>query len=536
MFEKLIIFFIFTVLILISCNDAQLNDNDIADDDFIEDSHEEDDDCLDDDKNSYCDPNPCFEIEWSDGNCIEKNGGFECGCSEMFIWSGTACEGKTREVSCTGLPENTSWNSVEKITQKWTGTSWEPSEIGIFNMEESSTHCYFKCDGEYGWEDEEGLCKIKWESIATGIAHTCGIKKGRLYCWGNGYFGTLGNGELFTPSSSASPVRVLFDRDVVTKKDTLWLSVAAGIDHTCGILKNGEIYCWGSNEFSQLGDGTSGRNESKASPVRVLIEDGGTFVKISTKRSHTCAINTDGELYCWGKNQFGYLGDGTTVSRRYPAKIGEEIGPWKDVATGDIHTCGVTMAGELYCWGYNIRGQLGLGVNVKKSYFPSKVNEETDWSSVAAGFAHTCAVKSGGELFCWGANDKGQIGDDGGNCPEDYNVCSDRYAPVQIATEQKWSLVIAGHQNNFAESTDGDFFVWGSNRNYALNNSEDEYFSSPQNTNKSWETAALGGDNTLYACGIDKNKDLYCWGGNFIGQLGNGTKESTSEPIMVTVQ
>ena len=185
MSEKLIVFFIFTLVILFSCNNTQSNDNDIADDDFIEDRCEEDNNYHDDenDHNSYCDPNPCPEVEWSDGSCIEKNDGFECGCSDMFIWNGTICEGKTREISCTGLPENTSWNSAEKITQKWTGKSWEPSEVGSFSMEESSTHCYFKCSDEYGW-----LRSIDDHRCTAGVGRSWVPEKCRQFVF-HGSFG-----------------------------------------------------------------------------------------------------------------------------------------------------------------------------------------------------------------------------------------------------------------------------------------------------------------------------------------------------------
>ena len=477
-----------------------------------------------------CDSNPCADVDWSNGECKEISDGYECGCNENHTWNGTDCEGNTRTVQCTGLPENASWNSTEEITQKWTaGSYWDPSEIGLYSLIESTDHCRFKCNEGLEWNSAS--CELKWEMVALGAGHTCGIKNGRLYCWGNAYLGKLGNGDV--KDYRTKPVQVLFDPETVSKKDSLWKNVSAGTGHTCGILQNGELYCWGDNELSQIGDGT---NENRAFPVRILAQGDHKFVKISTRYEHTCAINSLGDLYCWGSNEFGYLGDGTDVDRRYPVKIGEDIGPWIDVSAGGAHTCAINSNGELYCWGTNGRGQFGNGSTVFKSLSPVKVNEDTDWKVVATGGVHTCAIKENGELYCWGGNDNGEVGD-GNTCPDDWDFCADRYSPVHIAGDYKWSYISIGYQNSAAKREDGLFFVWGKNDYYSLGDGTDLDQSLPVEMRNKWESVVMGGswNYGLHTCAIDGQRDLYCWGINLSGQLGIGTTEDSTKPVKVNI-
>lgn len=508
MFNKKLTAFTFAVLCLISCEKEKQEPEEIAD---------------------VCEPNPCVDVDWSNGECEKTSDGYKCGCNENHTWNGTGCKGNTRTFSCSGLPENASWNSTEEITQKWTGSYWDPSETGVYSLVESSEYCRFKCSSGYGWED--GACVLKWEMVALGAGHTCGIRNGKLYCWGNAYLGKLGNGDV--RDYRTKPVQVLFDREIVTKKDSLWKSVSAGTGHTCGILQNGELYCWGDNERSQIGDGT---NENRPLPVRILAQEDHTFVKISTRDEHTCAINSLGDLYCWGINDVGCLGDGTDVDRRYPVKIGEEIGPWIDVSAGGAHTCAINSNGKLYCWGLNSRGQFGNNSHVFKSLSPVKVNEETDWKIIATGGIHTCAIKENGELYCWGGNDNGEVGD-GNICPADFDFCADRYSPVHISDDHKWSYISIGYQNNAAKSEDGIFFVWGKNRNYALGNGNDIDQPFPVEMKNKWETVVMGGswNYGLHTCAIDEQKDLYCWGINLSGQLGIGTTTDSAKPVKVEI-
>ncbi|MGI6393503.1 MAG: RCC1 domain-containing protein [bacterium] len=509
MFKIRWLFFILSLLILNSCEKENLPVEEIID---------------------LCEPNPCSDIEWSNGECLNILEGYECGCVENFKWNGSDCEGETRVVSCMGLPENGLWNSADEITQQWSGDKWEPSETGTYSHVESTEYCRFRCNIGYGWEN--GACVLKWEMVALGAGHTCGIKNSSLFCWGNAYRGKLGNGDI--KDYRTKPVQVLFDPEIISKKDGLWKSVSAGTGHTCGILHNGELYCWGDNEWSQIGDGT---NEDRPFPVRILAQEDIKFVKISTRYEHTCAINSTGELFCWGKNDLGALGDGTEVDRKHPVKIGENIGQWVDVSAGGAHTCAINSNGELYCWGLNSRGQFGNNSHVFKSLSPVKVNEETDWKMIATGGVHTCAIKENGKLYCWGGNDRGEVGD-GNVCPEGYDFCADRYSPVLIEANHKWSYISIGYRNNAAKREDGLFFVWGKNDYYSLGDGTDIGRPFPVEMKKnSWETVTLGGswNYGLHTCAIDEQKDLYCWGTNLSGQLGTGTTNDRKVPSKVEI-
>jgi hypothetical protein len=177
--------------------------------------------------------------------------------------------------------------------------------------------------------------------------------------------------------------------------------VGAGWGHTCAIKQDGSLWCWGRNDYGQLGDGT---NTDKTTPVQITSE----VSSVALGGDHTCAVKTDGSLWCWGNNDFGQLGDGTNTSRTTPVQITSGV---SSVALGLHHTCAVKTDGSLWCWGVNWYGQLGDGTNTDKT---TPVQITSGVSSVALGRGHTCAVKTDGSLWCWGVNASGQLGDGGG--------------------------------------------------------------------------------------------------------------------------
>lgn len=232
-----------------------------------------------------------------------------------------------------------------------------------------------------------------WTTAATEI-HTCAIRiGGTLWCWGHGYYGGLGNGETL-------------DRSLPTQVGTAtrWSAIHVGLYHSCGI-NDGRLYCWGRNSSGQLGTGSLTATEA-LSPVQVGT--GVSWESIGGGLSHTCAIDRSGALYCWGGNSGGQLG---TVSgwSSIPVRVGSAA--WRGVSGGAAHTCGVASDSSLWCWGDNRYGQLGLGYDSGTQILPTRVGSSADWQGVRAGSYSTCATKIGGSLWCWGQNEKGQLGD-----------------------------------------------------------------------------------------------------------------------------
>lgn len=242
------------------------------------------------------------------------------------------------------------------------------------------------------------VTSARWERVATGLGHTCAIRRdGSLHCAGEGSQGRLGLGD---DASRASFTRVGEDAD--------WQEISAGHVSTCGIRTDGTLWCWGGNDGGQLGLGDT---TERLSPTRVGAEIG--WAQVSVRREHACAIGAGGVLFCWGENSRGELGLGDTESRFVPtAVVG---GPWASVSTGGSpltgggFTCATTTTDELWCWGANDDGQLGDGT-LEDARTPTRSAEPSGWASVSAGAVHACGVRSDGRLFCWGEGGGGQTG------------------------------------------------------------------------------------------------------------------------------
>ena len=281
-------------------------------------------------------------------------------------------------------------------------------------------------------------------TVSTGGSHTCGIIETRLYCWGLNDDGQLADGTRITHHiPTATGVGPWGVGTVITggshtcaylesspwdfdDETGCWGSnaegqlggpngnppayvIAAGDAHTCGIVwgVSTALYCWGSNKNGQLGAGTVGQ----FSPVPFRVGSFFENVAVSAGRSHTCANLTVGGssgLFCWGLNDDGQVGDGTTIQRSSPALVSGGGGPFTSVTGGGSHTCALTAAGAAYCWGRNDHGQLGDGTTTMRTS-PVLVAGGLTFVSLSAGGSHTCGVTVGG-TYCWGANGSGQLG------------------------------------------------------------------------------------------------------------------------------
>jgi alpha-tubulin suppressor-like RCC1 family protein len=240
------------------------------------------------------------------------------------------------------------------------------------------------------------------QAIAAGAFHTCAaLSDGSAWCWGQNDYGQLGDG---TNNQSYTPVQVADATGVGTIANVQ--SIATGAYHTCAALSDGSAWCWGQNTQAQLGDGS---NNSSNTPVQVLGAGGmGTLtdvVEIAAGWWRTCALLTGNTLWCWGQ---GPLGDGTTGSISHPVQVG--LAQTSSPAVGHGHSCALVASGTAAaCWGDSVVGQLGDG-QWAHSDLPVTVASLTNIADIAAGELHTCAALNGGDLLCWGSNDNGQLG------------------------------------------------------------------------------------------------------------------------------
>ena len=388
-----------------------------------------------------------------------------------------------------------------------------------------------------------------WQTLALGTSHACGTRgAGELYCWGSRKFhraepvpisiddqlkdiaGGRNFGCAVDESSevlcwgSAENGRLGIGENAVGQQEphpieqTPTKTVSTGV-HSCSISDDGQLYCWGHNHWGQLGVGDREDHYEPAGPV--TNEDEVAWASVSTSPSHSCGIDVEGGLWCWGSNQFDQL---TSVSpdgySETPLRIADGD-DWSDVAAGEVHTCAVRADGELYCWGYNVYGQLGLGEEQLSEVIdlPTRVGEESDWVAVTTYMGHTCALREFGSLWCWGYRNHGALG---------LGEVTAQATPAQVVhpdeenvSELGWKHVETGLSHTCAIDVLDRLWCWGSNNFGRLGLGDQTNRNTPHHVapGTTWQTISLG-DNQTY--GIDKELRAWAWGRAMDGELGDG--------------
>jgi alpha-tubulin suppressor-like RCC1 family protein len=362
-------------------------------------------------------------------------------------------------------------------------------------------------------------------SVTVGADHVCALTDGGdVYCWGSNEFGQLGIGSA-DKTPHTKPERVIGNIRFTT--------IAAGLTHTCGLVRGGEVFCWGANDSAQLGDGTIKNN-----PLPIRVAGDLKFKAIGPGGTHTCAVAVDGVGYCWGGNWHGQLGvgnrDGDAAAPccyRVPTPIRTDI-RFTSVVAGGIDSCGVAIDGKAYCWGSPQEGRLGTGAadaanksadktvpiavvgdvafkNViprafhtcglsstdgvfcwggnifeMESAVPRRIGPSTEFVTVSTGLIHDCALSRDGTAYCWGQNGNGQIGD---------GTTHGAAMPQRVATDRRFSAITAG--GNVFVAQPGDVAMWG------------------------------------FTCALAKDgESISCWGDNRHGALGNGSTDRALTP------
>ena len=299
-------------------------------------------------------------------------------------------------------------------------------------------------------------------------------------------------------------------------------SIDGGGVHTCALASNGGVKCWGRNNYGQLGNGNTADSNV---PVDVSGLSSGISA-ISAGNYHTCAVLTSGGVKCWGWNGYGELGNGNTADSNVPVNVSGLSFGIASIFAGGYHTCALTSSGGIKCWGRNNCGQFGNG-NKTDSNVPVDVSGlSSGISAISAGRYHTCALTSDGGVKCWGDNYSGQLGN-GNN--------TDSNVPVDVSgLSSGVSAISAGDYHTCALSS-GGVKCWGYNEYGQLGNGNNTDSNVPVDVSGlSSGVSAISAGGYGHTCGLLTSGGVKCWGRNNYGQLGNGNNTDSNVPVDVS--
>lgn len=348
-------------------------------------------------------------------------------------------------------------------------------------------------------------------ALDAWLTHTCSVTDGQLRCWGNNDQSQLGLGDA---ESRDRPTRVGSFND--------WLSVSTGERHTCGLRAPGVLYCFGENDSGELG---LGHTTSRSSPEP--IEADVLFRSVSCGGESCCALDENRALRCWGDNLEGKPGladpyGSPDVTR--PTKV--DPGPFLTLDVGQGHVCAIRMSGELLCWGRNSMGETGTRSEDPQLRSPTRVGEDADWITVSASQHHSCGVREGGTLYCWGLNEHFELAAPDGMAT---------YAtPVPVQPDVTWAEVSVGWFHTCAVTRESQLYCWGRAIEGQLGQggSEDPVpIPTAIATLASPSLLTLG---SFHTCAMIEASVPSCWGANDAGQLGVGDRERRHMPELLS--
>ena len=354
-------------------------------------------------------------------------------------------------------------------------------------------------------------------AVSAGGEHSCGvIRTGAAYCWGSDAGGQLG-----TRAAENSPIPVRVD------SDRAFVQISAGGSHTCAIDSGGELFCWGNNNFGQLGN-----NTTVTLPFPVIHNLQLRFANVTSGARHSCAWTAAGTTYCWGAGGQGQLGAGRFVSELAPVQVSGNV-RFSIVSAGVGHTCGLALDGTPYCWGNNDYGQLGNG-NIDNQSVPAAVSISTKFIDISAGENHSCGVDTQGIAYCWGASLYGELGT---TVIEPGAPAATR--PQQVFGGNRYLRISAGRGFTCAIVSNSGVQCWGRGLEGQLGNGQTQNWNTPQGVSTGFRefgslTISAGG--LTHACALTRQNAVFCWGRGQQGQLGNATVSYSPMPIRISTQ
>jgi len=349
-----------------------------------------------------------------------------------------------------------------------------------------------------------------FKQLVAGFVHTCALsEEGAALCWGSNDYSQLGAATTATCGGrpcSIDPVPVAGGRRYET--------IAAGWVTTCGVTAEGAGWCWGGGPFAgrgYLGDGQLSRS---LAPVRIATDS--AIASVTLGDGHACALTAGGTALCWGQNSLGQVGDGTTEDRPLPVAVAPRR-TFRSLTAGAYHTCGVTTDGATLCWGDNRWGQLGVGPvpfgmgQAREMPTPVQVPSGVRFTTVSAGWQHSCALDERGLAWCWGRNDDAsQLGDD--------SRVTHRGVPAAVSGGVRFAVVNAGALTTCARTANNDGYCWGGNYHGVLT-------TGTTNARGIGHPVRVDGGPFMrlrvgqaHACAVGTDRRVWCWGDRSAGQ------------------
>lgn len=297
------------------------------------------------------------------------------------------------------------------------------------------------------------------------------------------------------------------------------------VNHALGCaIAEGRLFCWGANDVGQVG--TDETSAPVLSPRRIGADT--DWRSIAVGSSHACALKEDSSLWCWGANTVGALGLGE-VTRAGPTQLSApQPTSWTSLSAGWDHNCAITSAGQLWCWGENDEGQLGQlddqsAPGISRTQ-PTRLGSELDWVMVSGGQGHTCGLR-GDSLFCWGRNTQGQLALGDGALEQ-----------IRLPTEVSsgWNLVDVSQGTGCGIRNDQSLWCWssGSSGQLGQGNTQSSTMAIQVGDQSDWQSLSVS---TFHVCGIRDVGEMWCWGRSIEGQHGNGITDDVLLPVATAV-
>ena len=360
-------------------------------------------------------------------------------------------------------------------------------------------------------------------AITAGRDHSCALfNDTTISCWGNNNFGLLGDPD-YQLSDSNVPIGV---------RGINATAVSGGDQFSCALLTDTTIKCWGYNGNGQLGNGGSPTFYSRT-PVTVIGISGA--IAISAGAYHSCALLVDSTVKCWGDNSFGQLGNGTHSNSNTPVAV-VGISDATAISVGLFYSCALLADTTIRCWGSDANGTLGDGFGAFGESFsnvPVRVVGVIGATQVATGDSHACALLADKTIACWGRNNEGQLGNGrigGGSIFLNYEA-----APVAVLAVVGGTAVSAGGNNTCALTADSTMKCWGANLDGQVGNGTNTLAEASPLAVAGITGATKMDTGSAHSCVVLAGNSVDCWGTNLYGQLGNGDFTFSNSNVPVTV-